>query len=96
MSPDLPAPVRDLLAAIGEALDVPSPSLDRDAEIAHRRLVDDRILYVRASIRDLLAGDHTLGIEWEANYLRRKAAERPATYRTSAQALKEHHGGEGQ
>ncbi|MFE3326863.1 hypothetical protein [Streptomyces sp. NPDC059176] len=81
MTADLPGPGLNLLAAIGEALDVPAPALDRDAEAAYRLLVEDRLRYVRAVIGDVLAGKATLGIAWEADYLRRKTAERPVTYR---------------
>ncbi|MFC5802779.1 hypothetical protein [Streptomyces formicae] len=88
-TPDVPGPVLNLLAAISETLEVPSPALDRDAEVAYRLLVEDRIRVVQATIRDVLAGNAKLGIAWEANYLRKRAAERPPTYRTSAQALDE-------
>lgn len=93
-TPDLSAPVRELLAAIAEVLDAPAPALSLEDEVAHRWLVDDRIGYVQVAIRDILAGKADLGIEWEASYLRRKAAERPPGYRTLAQAVEER--GEGQ
>ncbi|MFE3657251.1 hypothetical protein [Streptomyces sp. NPDC059165] len=89
MTADLSAPVLNLLAAMGEALDVPAPALDRDAEAEYRLLVEDRIRYVRCVIKAVVAGETGGGIEWEADYLRRKTAERPVTYRTNAQVLAE-------
>ncbi|MFG3476448.1 hypothetical protein ACGF3K_14450 [Streptomyces sp. NPDC047980] len=90
MTADLPGPALDLLAAIAETLHVPAPAFDRDAEYAYRLLVEDRIRDVRAVISDILAGGATLGIAWEANYLRKRAAERQPDYRTNAQAIAEH------
>ncbi|MFF2331934.1 MULTISPECIES: hypothetical protein [unclassified Streptomyces] len=83
----LTADVRDLLAAIAEALDLPYPAHDLDAEFTHRNLVEERLAVVRATIGDILTGKADLGIEWEASYLRTRAARRPATYRTLDQAV---------
>ncbi|MCD2465535.1 hypothetical protein MBT42_18435 [Streptomyces sp. MBT42] len=84
---EIPRPLRGLLAAISEVLDVPDPDLDRAAEFAHRMLLDDRIRSVQLAIRDVLDGKADLGIEWEADYLRRAAAKRPPAYCTLAGRL---------
>ncbi|MFF2774827.1 hypothetical protein ACFVU3_07950 [Streptomyces sp. NPDC058052] len=84
---DLSSSIRNLLATIADFLDVPDPALDRADESAHRFLVDERVLLVRGVIEDILVGKATLGLDWEADYLRRRAAERPVTYRTLAQVV---------
>ncbi|MEU6702555.1 hypothetical protein [Streptomyces wuyuanensis] len=89
----IPESLRDLLAAISEALEVPAPALDRDAEAAYRWHVEDRIMLVQSAIKDVRAGEATLGLDWEANYLRDRVAERPARYRTRDQAIAEREGG---
>ncbi|GFH34317.1 hypothetical protein [Streptomyces pacificus] len=87
MAAALPAPVRSLLAAIAETLDVPAPAPGRDAEVAYRLLVEDRARVVRVILHGILTGDETRDIDWDARYLRERAAERPVTYRTLDQAL---------
>ncbi|MGW3090096.1 hypothetical protein [Streptomyces sp. NPDC001108] len=45
--PSLDAPVRELLAAVVAALDLPLPSVDPAAERAHHHLLEVRALEVR-------------------------------------------------
>ncbi|MBP5922160.1 MULTISPECIES: hypothetical protein [Streptomyces] len=83
--PDVRGPVRDLLAAIADTLDLPVPAPEKAAEAAHQSLLDDRVQYVRLAIDAILNGTAHEGIEWEANFLRTQAAKRPPAYRTRAQ-----------
>ncbi|WP_371579449.1 hypothetical protein [Streptomyces sp. NBC_01314] len=83
--PAVPGPVRDLLAAIADTLDLPVPAPERTAELAHQGLLDDRVQNVRLAIDAVLNGRAYEGIEWEARYLRDQAAKRPPSYRTRAQ-----------
>ncbi|MDW4904441.1 hypothetical protein RB628_03580 [Streptomyces sp. ADMS] len=72
----LPEPVRDLLAAVLEALDIPSPATVGDTE-AHHALLADRAMDAVVALQGVLhCGDHT---EWAATYLRARLAENPAT-----------------
>lgn len=70
-------PVRDLLAAILEALDIPSPATVGDTE-AHDRVLNDRAMHAKIALRSALE-DHPLGTEWTTTYLRERLAEHPPT-----------------
>ena len=83
--PALPGPIRELLAAITETLDLPIPAPEPAAVAAHQGLMDDRVQNVRLTINAILTGEAHEGIEWEARYLRTQAAKRPPSYRTGAQ-----------
>ncbi|MFJ8603412.1 hypothetical protein ACIREM_32840 [Streptomyces shenzhenensis] len=84
-TPNLPEPVRDLLAAVLEALDIPHPATVGGTE-AHDRLLVDRVVHARIALRSVLRGD-VLGPEWTARYLRERIAEHPVTgYVTVEQA----------
>lgn len=82
-----PEPIRALLAAIADTLDVPAPAPNVIDEVSHRILVNERIVNVQAVIGDILTGKATHGFQWEADYLRRRAGERPVPYRTREQAI---------
>ncbi|WP_432114037.1 hypothetical protein [Streptomyces sp. S1] len=84
---EIPEPVRSLLAAIAETLDVPEPGVDIESLIKYNTFVEGRIHFVQMAIRDVLTGKADLGVEWEAEFLRKKVAERPPTYRVLAQPL---------
>lgn len=58
----------DLLRAVRDALDVP---------LGNRReaMLDDRVLLVHGTLRDILNGQAPMGIPWETDLLRRKVAE---------------------
>jgi hypothetical protein len=70
---NLPEPVRDLLAAILEAIDLPHPATVGDTE-AH-----DRLLNTRIALRSLLDDGPVLGLAWSAAYLREQLAKHPVT-----------------
>lgn len=77
--------VRDLLAAVLEALDLPHPATVGGTE-AHDRLLNDRAAHAKIALRSVLEG-HPLGIEWTAAYLRERLAKHPvAGYVTVDQA----------
>ncbi|MEU6099071.1 hypothetical protein [Streptomyces sp. NPDC047079] len=86
-SSTIPGPVRDLLAAIGEVLTLPDPGGDRMDLVRYESCVSERIHLVQLTIRDILTGKATDGLEWEAAYLRKQNTARPPRYRTSEQEL---------
>lgn len=82
----LPEPVRDLLAAILEALDLPHPATVGGTE-AHDRLLNTRAVHARIALRSLLDDGPHMGPAWSAKYLRERLAEHPiAGYVTTDQA----------
>ncbi|MCT7357384.1 hypothetical protein N4P33_35370 [Streptomyces sp. 15-116A] len=82
----LPAPARDLLAAILEALDIPHPATTGDAEV-HDRILGDRISHTVVVLRNLLDDKPLMGIEWTTAYLRDRLADHPPVgYVTCEQA----------
>jgi hypothetical protein len=78
---DIPEPVRQLLAAVLEAIDIPHPATFGHQD-AHDRLLNDRVMYARLALRSTL-GDAELapamGPAWDARYLRERLANRPVT-----------------
>ncbi|MEV4033460.1 hypothetical protein [Streptomyces umbrinus] len=58
----------DLLRAVRDALDVP---------LGNRRqaMLDDRVLLVHGTLRDVLDGQMSMGVQWETDLLRRRVAE---------------------
>lgn len=72
-----PDDVRDLLAAVLEALDIPHPATVGDSE-QHARVLGDRVMHAVIALRSTLDG-HPLGIEWTTTYLRERLAEHPPT-----------------
>lgn len=85
--PALPEPVRDLLAAVLDALDLPHPAAIGGTE-AHDRLLNTRASHARRALRSVLDDDgHGMGPAWDAAYLRERLAEHPVTgYVTADQA----------
>ncbi|MGY1498565.1 hypothetical protein ACW4TU_18530 [Streptomyces sp. QTS52] len=83
----LPEPVRDLLAAVLEALDLPHPATTGDTE-AHDRLLSARARHACIALRSVLDDDgRGMGPAWDAAYLRERLAEHPvAGYVTADQA----------
>jgi hypothetical protein len=78
-------PVRELLAAVLEALDIPHPATVGGHE-AHDRTLNDRVTHAKIALRSAL-DDAPLGIEWTTRYLRERLAEHPPTgYVTTDQA----------
>jgi hypothetical protein len=74
--PQIPEPVRNLLAAVLEAIDIPHPATT-GGEKAHDRLLNARAMHVRLALRDVLDGGPALGLDWNAAYLRERLAEHP-------------------
>lgn len=73
-------PDRVLLAAVLEALDIPSPATVGDSE-AHREILASRAMDAVIALRGVLDQGDDPG--WAADYLRARLAEKPATgYRT--------------
>ena len=71
---------RTLLAAVLEALDIPSPATVGDSEV-HDRILADRVMHARIALEHVLRHGDDPG--WHAGYLRARLAETPATgYRT--------------
>jgi hypothetical protein len=68
--------VRELLAAVLEAINIPHPATIGDQE-AHREVLAGRALDAVVALQGVLedADDPT----WSANYLRARLAEKPAT-----------------
>lgn len=72
----VPEPVRDLLAAVLEALDIPSPATGGDVE-THDRILKDRVMDAVLALRGVLRNSDDAG--WSADYLRARLAEQPPT-----------------
>jgi hypothetical protein len=83
---DLTEPVRDLLAAVLEAIDLPHPASVGGTE-AHDQLLATRVVHARIALRSFLDDGPDLGPAWNAEYLRERLAEHPiAGYVTVDQA----------
>ncbi|NJP73199.1 hypothetical protein [Streptomyces sp. C1-2] len=83
---DLTPEVRDLLAAVLEAIDLPHPATAAGAE-THDRLLAARAMHARIALRNLLDDGPDLGPGWNARYLRERLAQHPVTgYVTAEQA----------
>ncbi|MGW3408092.1 hypothetical protein [Streptomyces sp. NPDC000888] len=67
---------RVLLAAVLEALDIPSPATIGDGEV-YERILLNRVLDVRVALQGVLQRGDDPG--WSADYLRARLAEKPAT-----------------
>ncbi|KMS74532.1 hypothetical protein ACH49_22455 [Streptomyces leeuwenhoekii] len=75
---EIPEPVRDLLAAVLEAIDLPHPATTAGAEV-HDRLLGTRVVHARIALRSILDDGPHLGPAWSAQYLRERLAEHPVT-----------------
>lgn len=79
------ANVRDLLAAVLEAIDLPHPATTGGAAV-HDQLLVDRVTHARIALRSVL-DDDAPDTAWEAEYLRKRLAQHPVTgYVTTEQA----------
>ncbi|MFF3460990.1 hypothetical protein ACWCQN_39985 [Streptomyces sp. NPDC001984] len=70
--------VRELLAAVLEALDIPHPATVGDTE-AHDRLLNDRAMHAAIALRSVLEDKPVMEVEWTTRYLRERLAEHPPT-----------------
>jgi len=83
---NLPAPVRDLLATILAAVDIPHPATTADT-VVYDRIRNDRISHTVAVLRNLLDDKPLMGVEWLTDYLReRLEGIPPVGYTTVDQA----------
>lgn len=84
---NLPKPLRDLLTAVLEAIDLPHPATTGGTEV-HNRLLADRVVHARIALRSALGLDGPLmTLAWDAQYLRERLAQHPVTgYVTADQA----------
>ncbi|MBZ9638023.1 hypothetical protein [Streptomyces sp. PSKA30] len=69
--------IRDLLAVVLEALDIPAPATVGDGEV-HDRILIDRVMHAKIALRSAL-DEHPLGTEWTTQYLHERLAEHPPT-----------------
>ncbi|MGV4889269.1 hypothetical protein ACSR0Z_22175 [Streptomyces viridosporus] len=80
------ANVRDLLAVVLEALDIPHPATSGGAEV-YAQVRNDRATHAVVALRSVLDDKPLMGIEWTTDYLREQLAQHPAAgYVTVAQA----------
>jgi hypothetical protein len=85
---NVPEPVRDLLAAVLEAIDIPYPAAVGH-EKAHDRILIERVMHAKIALRAVLDDRDAdrAGIAWTTKYLKERLAENPPTsYVTSDQA----------
>ncbi|MCX4906844.1 hypothetical protein [Streptomyces sp. NBC_00878] len=83
---NIPEPVRELLAAVLEAIDLPHPATI-GGNGTHDQLLAVRASHARIALRAVLDGGPDLGPAWNAGYLRERLAEHPvAGYVTADQA----------
>ncbi|CAL9403531.1 hypothetical protein SUDANB106_01517 [Streptomyces sp. enrichment culture] len=93
-TPEIPAPVRELLAALVDAFDLPLPDITDGAERAYHRVLAERARTAHATLRIALATGPE-DFEHGAAYLRRRVAEIPADYRPWPGPQDAAEGGEG-
>ncbi|MGW2292300.1 hypothetical protein [Streptomyces phaeochromogenes] len=77
-------PLRHLLAAVLEALDIPHPATMGDSQ-AHDRILSERAMHAVIALRSTLEG-HPLDVEFTTSYLRERLDEHPPAYVTVDQA----------
>ncbi|MEV6803163.1 hypothetical protein [Streptomyces sp. NPDC051132] len=84
---NLPDPVRALLTAVLEAIDLPHPATTAGVEV-HDRLLAARVMWARVALRSALGFDGpVVSLTWDAQFLRERLAEHPITgYVTATQA----------
>jgi len=81
MSATLPGDIRDMLAAVLAAIDIPLPATVGDHD-CYREVLEDRVGWARVALNRVVAGDAS-DLTWEAAFLRAKLAEHsPAGYNT--------------
>lgn len=71
-------PIRDLLAAVLEAIDIPHPATIGDGE-THDRVLNDRAMHAAVALRSVLDDKPLTDVEWTTEYLRARLAEHPPT-----------------
>jgi hypothetical protein len=85
MSATLPGDVRDLLAAVLAAINIPHPATVGD-QPRQREVLAERAMHAAITLRAVLRLDgtpHPADLEWETAWLRKQLAEHPpAGYNT--------------
>ncbi|MGW1595275.1 hypothetical protein [Streptomyces sp. NPDC002343] len=83
----MPEPVRDLLTAVLEAIDLPHPATVAGVEV-HDRLLAARVMWARIALRSALGfNGPVMSLAWDAQFLRARLATHPITgYVTATQA----------
>jgi hypothetical protein len=85
MNASPPPEIRDLLAAVLAAIDIPHPATIGD-QAAQREVLAERAMHAAITVRRVLDADGTrfpADLAWETAYLREKLAEQPpASYKT--------------
>ncbi|GAA2386940.1 hypothetical protein GCM10010420_07280 [Streptomyces glaucosporus] len=71
-------PVRDLLAAVLEAIDIPYPATVGDSE-QYGEVLAERVMHTAVALRNVLDDRPLSEVEWETAYLRERLAEHPPT-----------------
>ncbi|MFI1470618.1 hypothetical protein [Streptomyces wuyuanensis] len=71
-------PMRGLLTAVLEAIDIPHPATIGDGEV-HDRVLNDRAMHAAIALRSVLADKPLMDVEWITAYLRERLAEHPPT-----------------
>jgi hypothetical protein len=80
MSARLPDDVAALLAAVVEALTIPLPDTNNEAERAHYTLLQRRTTEVRVALATTLDFPEQALLRQDAAYLRASTAKTPVTY----------------
>lgn len=94
--PEAEHPLREALAAVLEALDIPQPATVGDEGI-HDGILLERVTHTVIFLRGILAAGRVTASEDEIRYLREKLAEHPAEgYKTWDQAVAELRAAEGE
>jgi hypothetical protein len=70
--------VRELLAAVLEAVDIPHPATVGDTE-AHDRILNGRATHAVIALRSALEETPVTELEWTTQYLRERLAEHAPT-----------------
>jgi hypothetical protein len=70
--------VRDLLAVVLEALDIPHPATVGGTE-AHDHVLNDRVTHAVIALRSVLDDKPLMETAWTTAYLREQLANHPAT-----------------
>lgn len=93
---DQAAGMRDALAAVREAIDIPHPATVGDGE-TYDRILLERVGHARIMLGSILDPARTHSdVPWQVGYLRERLAEVPATgYKTWLEAVAERKAAEG-
>ncbi|MFD8866032.1 hypothetical protein ACFV1F_16930 [Streptomyces sp. NPDC059590] len=91
MTAPIPEPIADLLRAVTEALDIPEPATEDDAQI-HNAILADRAMDAVVALRGILGDPTGLSVPWNADYLRKMLATKPPTGYRAAEVPRQNGG----